>query len=94
MLTQKEYRKIRIAKAMAAGKCYLCGNPRDDDKMTCSACRKKHYDLYGNNRSISMKEHKPMKKPKYTLDEMCRMAKERGISYGQFVARLELEQEI
>lgn len=89
MLTQKEYRKIRIAKAMAAGKCYLCGNPRDDDKKACSACRKKHYDLYGGNRSIPMKEHKPMKKPKYTFDQMCRMAKERGISYGLLVAEME-----
>lgn len=88
MLTQKEYRNIRIAKAMAAGKCYLCGNPRDDDKKACSACRKKHYDLYGT-RSLQMREHKPPKKPKYTFDQMCRMAKERGISYGLLVAELE-----
>lgn len=59
--------------------------------------KKKHPEKFAYGRTISDEEAaamfedwKPSKKPKYTLDEMCRMTKERGISYGKLVTELEM----
>ena len=73
--------------------CKACRKKRSDyNKMY----KKKHPEKFVYGRTISEEEAavfedwKPSKKPKYTLDEMCRMAKERGISYGKLVTELEM----
>lgn len=88
MLSQSEYRRIRIARAVEAGICHKCGKPLDDDKQTCKACRVRHYRLYGNYKGIPMKEHKK-KNPKISLDQMSKIAREMGISYGELVYKIE-----
>ena len=72
--------------------CRACRKKRSDYNKKY---RKDHPEKFAYGKAISSEEAavfedwKPSKKPKYTFDQMCRMAKERGISYGLLVAEME-----
>lgn len=94
--------RLRHDRRLAAGLCYKCGkNPVTSGMKTCEECRRKvreyvseykiknaHKYTYNNKKEIPVIVEKRTK-PKYTLDQMCAMARERGISYGQLVQQME-----
>lgn len=86
----------------AQGLCYKCGKPQDDGHKACSACRAKiqtymrgyrqdHPDKFNYAKEIPVvKPKKPKrKKQRFTLDELAKIAHERGISYGELVVQME-----
>lgn len=88
----------RKEKRLEQGLCQRCGaNPFTPGYKTCKDCRDKAKEAsircknkYGAKYMYSKTDGiKKQKQPKYTLEEMCRMARERGISYGQLVAEME-----
>lgn len=90
--------KNRKEKRLEQGLCQRCGiNPFTPGYKTCQECRNKatearerYKNKYGKQYLYDKTEGiKKAKRPHYTLDEMCRMARERGISYGQLVVELE-----
>lgn len=80
--------KERYARLKALAICTCCGkNPAMPGVQLCEVCRYK-YKQYQKEKAY--KPEKPKKViPKYTLEEVSKMAFERGISYGQMVALLE-----
>lgn len=97
-------KKIRTIR-QARGLCYRCGGITDGIHKSCDACREKIREnnhrykerygyQYGKKVSDSdekmLEEVKPKRKQKkYEIDELNRMAKEKGLSYGVFVALME-----
>lgn len=72
----------------AAGLCGRCGKPLDDGKTTCSNCRLRKNMQVKQNQERKRIENK-MSKDKRSSQEIDRinaMAKEKGLSYGIFVA--------
>lgn len=71
-----ENKKSTKAKRIVAGLCYRCGGGLeygDNKHRSCAKCRE----------ILRMKSvNKKKKKMKYEIDEVNKMAKERGISYG------------
>lgn len=86
--TATEYRRDLNKRRMAAGLCVRCGKPVDDDCTTCSVCRryKNQYVKQNKERKKNENERSKKMKNKKTIDEVNAMAKERGMSYGLFVA--------
>ena len=81
-------RKERYNRLKALAICTCCGkNPAMPGVQLCEVCRYK-YKQYQKEKAY--KQEKPKKViPKNTLEEVSKMAFERGISYGQMVALLE-----
>lgn len=83
-------------KYVAEGRCTKCGMrlPEGFEYRDCDQCRERD-KLQRRRRRIEERERreaeerKANKKPGLTLDELSRMAKERGISYGQLVSEME-----
>ena len=80
------------------GVCIKCGLARaEEGRYLCSWCKKEEEKKPKKSRYVKSvwnekKEQKtPKQRKKYTLDEVCKMARERGISYGQMVILLERE---
>lgn len=80
--------KERYNRLKALAICTCCGkNPATPGVQLCEVCRYK-YKQY--KKEMAYKPEKPKKViPKYTLEEVSKMATERGISYGQMVTLLE-----
>ena len=80
--------KERYNRLKALAICTCCGkNPAMPGVQLCEVCRYK-YKQYEKEKAY--KPEKPKKViPKYTLEEVSKMATERGISYGQMVVLLE-----
>ena len=82
-------------KYLAEGRCTKCGGylPEGYEFKECDCCReyKKVLRKRKKAEADARKEagKKAAKKPGYTLDELSRMARERGISYGQLVCELD-----
>ena len=77
------------------GICIKCGLAKArEGKYTCSWCQKEEEkkpkkSYYTRSPGNEPRPEKQKKQRKYTLDEVCQMARERGISYGQMVLLLE-----
>lgn len=72
-----ESKKSTSAKRIMSGLCYRCGcvlEIGDIKHRACAECREKL--------RIRVAKKKKQKKQKYEIEEVNRMAKERGISYG------------
>lgn len=69
--------------------CELCGEMMHDvtsRRMYCAKCAKlKQKEYYGKWASVKKEKKKPEKR-KSSIDEIVRLAKEKGISYGKYVA--------
>ena len=94
--TYTEYSRDLRSRRTKQGLCWKCGGKLSSDniamgKMSCDVCREKSHENYLNRKSIKKNTeynlHK--KKPKYTIDELAIIARERGISYGLLVAEME-----
>lgn len=72
----------------AAGLCGRCGKPLDDGKTTCSNCRLRKNMQIKQNKERKCIENKMSKDKKSSqeIDRINAMAKEKGLSYGIFVA--------
>ena len=74
------------------GRCTRCGIylPKGFEYKECDQCRERENILARKRRRENAKKAvEPVKKQGYSLEEVSRMAKERGISYGQMVILLE-----
>lgn len=79
-------------KYVEEGRCARCGAylPKGFEYKECDPCRERENILARRRRrENSKKTTEPTKKRGYTLEEVSRMAVERGISYGQMVILLE-----
>lgn len=89
-MATKYYRKY-----LEEGRCTMCGGylPEGYRNKECDHCRelKKVRRKRKKAEADARKEagKKAAEKPGYTLDELSRMARERGISYGQLVCELD-----
>lgn len=69
--------------------CELCGEMMHDvtnRRMYCAKCAKVKQKEYLGKCLANKKEKKKTEKRKSTIDEIVKLAKEKGISYGQYVA--------
>ena len=71
------------------GLCIRCGDviPIWDTHKQCESCRAMWRERYGKFTS----SRQPARKPSVSISEVCRMAAERHISYGEMVLILEKE---
>lgn len=82
---------IRIRICEVCGKEFAVEN-RSRQSICSDACRRKRYrDLRREERNRDAKpkiveEEKPTVKPSMSLDEMARLAREKGLSYGYYEA--------
>ena len=84
--------KDRYNRLKALQICTNCGKaPARPGRITCEACYRLQKSYAAETRSLQNDVVIVPEKtvPKYTLDEVSKMALERGISYGQMVAILE-----
>ena len=67
--------------------CLRCGKalPDSDRHKQCESCRAYNRGIYHRPKPKSQ----PTSKPAVSLSEVCRMAKERHISYGEMVLIIE-----
>lgn len=72
------------------GLCVKCGSIVADERTLCIGCREKKRMRMKRLRE-GAKNPQINKKPMLSLEEVNRMAMERGISYGQMVTLLETE---
>ena len=72
-----------------SGLCIRCGDviPVWDTHKQCEGCRAMWRERYGKFTS----SRQPARKPSVSISEVCRMAAERHISYGEMVLILEKE---
>lgn len=73
------------------GLCVKCGSIVADERTLCIGCREKKSKQRKRARELA-KNPQIIKKPMLSLEEVNKMAMERGISYGQMVTLLEMEQ--
>lgn len=79
------------------GLCVKCGSIVADERRLCIGCREKKSRQRKRAREREKRERElamnpqSIKKPMLSLEEVNRMAMERGISYGQMVTLLEME---
>lgn len=73
------------------GLCVKCGSIVADERTLCIGCREKKSKQRKRARELA-KNPQITKRPMMSLEEVNRMAMERGISYGQMVTLLEMEQ--
>lgn len=84
-------------KYKSMGLCVKCGSIVADGQIYCIGCREKRSIQRKREREMKKRERelaknpKINKKPMLSLEEVNRMAKERGVSYGQMVTLLEME---
>ena len=83
-------------KYVAEGRCAKCGMylPEGFKYRECDQCREnknlsRKRKTAEKNARIEVEKRNAGRKQTYTLDEVSRMANERGISYGQMVVLLE-----
>lgn len=82
-------------KYLAEGRCTKCGGylPKGYEYKECDHCRELKKMLRKRKKAEAdarkETEKKAAKKSSYTLDELSRMARERGISYGQLVCEMD-----
>ena len=75
---------------MQNGICTQCGKAKvTEGYITCERCRMICARERLWTRAIQPKKEMTKKRKGYSLDEISKMAKEKGISYGQMVAILE-----
>lgn len=75
-------------KYLAEGRCTKCGGYKECDHCRdLKKMRRKRKKAEADAREEA--EKKAAKKSGYTLDELSRMARERGISYGRLVCELD-----
>ena len=69
--------------------CFRCGEalPDGDNHKQCESCRTRDRGIYHKPKPKS----EPRRKPAVSISEVCRMAAERHISYGEMVLILEKE---
>ena len=69
------------------GLCFRCGEalPDDDNHKQCERCRAYVRGFYHNPKNV----REPRRKPSVSISEVCRMAAERHISYGEMVLIIE-----
>lgn len=72
------------------GLCVKCGSIVADERTLCIGCREKKRMRMKRLRE-GAKNPQIIKKPMLSLEEVNKMAMERGISYGQMVTLLETE---
>lgn len=77
-------------KYKSMGLCVKCGSIVADERTLCIGCREKKSKQRKRARELA-KNPQIIKKPMLSLEEVNRMAMERGISYGQMVTLLEME---
>lgn len=65
---------------MAQGLCPICGAQKDPNRYACADCAA--ITAY----RASIRKHKTKYK-NASLDEICRKAREAGLSYGKYLAR-------
>lgn len=70
----------------AAGLCGRCGKPLDDGMTTCSNCRLRKNMQVKQNQERKRIENSKDKKSSQEIDRINAMAREKGLSYGIFVA--------
>ena len=86
--------KARYQKLKAMNLCTRCArNPARPGRTYCEECAagittSRHMAKLQTTSALCTEEHKPA----YTLEEVNRMAVQRGISYGQMVTILEQEE--
>jgi len=75
--------------------CRHCGKTvqaKQYNKMYCADClkqRNRERTREANRRRLSRAKPKPVDpKVSYSINDVCRMARERNITYGQMVAKL------
>lgn len=82
--------KDRYKRLKALQICTNCGKaPARPGRITCEACYRLQKSYAAQTRSLPPAVIPKKMVPKYTLDEVSKMALDRGISYGQMVAILE-----
>lgn len=81
-------------KRRAAGLCIKCGGQREIARyQLCEKCRKYNLEAQHKHDAGKLAARRPRSAPAGTLtiSQVCRLAAERGISYGQMVVELEKE---
>ena len=65
---------------MAQGLCPYCGFEKEEGHYMCADCAR--------IKAQQAKERKYIRKPKHSsIDDICIKAKEKGLSYGKYLAR-------
>lgn len=77
-------------KYKSMGLCVKCGSIVADERTLCIGCREKKSKQRKRARELA-RNPQIIQKPILSLEEVNRMAMERGISYGQMVVLLETE---
>lgn len=84
--------KDRYKRLKALQICTSCGKkPARPGRITCEECYKIQKSYAKETRSLPTAVIPKKIVPKYPLDEVSKMALDRGISYGQMVTILEQE---
>jgi len=86
--TSTEYARDLRMRRKVAGLCGRCGKPLDDGMTTCSDCRLRKNMQIKQKQERNRIENKMLKDKKSSqeIDRINAMAKEKGLSYGIFVA--------
>lgn len=86
--TSTEYARDLKERRKVAGLCIICGKTVDDNYTTCSVCRLHKNQQVKQNRDRKKIEDQRSKKRKNKMgiDEINAIARERGMSYGLYVA--------
>lgn len=84
MRTKSEYSRLLREKRKSLGLCIRCAQPVDDPEyFTCSICRR------AGNREVSEKKIRRKFQNNDALDKVATEARKHGMSYGEYVARME-----
>lgn len=83
-------------KYIAEGKCTSCGVklPEGFKYRECDPCRERENTMRRRRRQEDARRAvEGVREPNSELDRLSRMAKERGISYGQLVCQMEAKRQ-
>jgi hypothetical protein len=85
-LTGKDVRPIKQKKEKpkVTHKCLYCGKDFEAKRSNQNYCSKLCYNKEMQKTYVI---EKPLKKPKYTIEEIQRLARAEGLTYGQYIAR-------
>lgn len=87
--------QIRLTEQRKAdGVCLRCGGIIEDKRFKqCDKCREydRDYKRLSSERARRAKHPRRVPESGLTISQVCRMAAERGISYGQMVVEIEKE---
>lgn len=93
-MAETEAQRLLRERRKAAGLCTRCGCKKEPSRyQQCENCRKYNLEAQHKCDIRKLEARRPRRSTSNTLSiaQVCRMAAERGLSYGQMVAQMEKE---